>query len=106
VFRRIVGLTLADLELAVVEGESAAEALALIEAEPPTLVLCDVEMPGGSGLDVVEAVRARWPELAFVLWSAAPIQPTVAKRACELGVRGREKVVGGELLALVQSFLP
>jgi len=34
------------------------EALALIRAEVPTLVLLDVMMPGKSGLEVCQAVRA------------------------------------------------
>jgi CheY-like chemotaxis protein len=50
----------ADYEFA--EAADANEAIALVDAVRPDLVLLDVMMPGGSGLTVLEHVRSN-PEL-------------------------------------------
>ena len=52
-----------------IAGECATgdEAVAAIEADPPDLVLLDVQMPGGTGLDVVRRIGpARMPPVIFV----------------------------------------
>jgi DNA-binding response OmpR family regulator len=48
-----------------VEAGDLGEALELVRSHVPTVVLLDVMLPGGSGLDVLRAVRAE-PELADV----------------------------------------
>jgi len=48
-----------------VEAGDLGEALELVRSHVPTVVLLDVMLPGGSGLDVLRAVRAE-PELASV----------------------------------------
>ena len=48
-----------------VEASDLGEALDLVRSHVPTVVLLDVMLPGGSGLDVLRAVRAE-PELAAV----------------------------------------
>jgi DNA-binding response OmpR family regulator len=48
-----------------VEAGDLADALELVRSHVPTVVLLDVMLPGGSGLDVLRAVRAE-PELASV----------------------------------------
>lgn len=47
-----------------------AEALTRIEASPPDLVLTDLQMPNLNGLDLVGAVRSRWPLVPVVLMTA------------------------------------
>jgi two-component system, chemotaxis family, sensor kinase CheA len=42
-------------------------AIESIEAEPPDLVICDVEMPVMDGFEVLKRARARWPQLPFVM---------------------------------------
>ena len=52
-----------------VAGEcgTVADAVAAIEREPPDLVVLDVQMPGGTGLDVVRALGpSRMPPVIFV----------------------------------------
>ncbi len=51
-------------EAEVPSGEAALERL---DAERFDLVVADLAMPGMSGLDLAEAVRARWPALPFLL---------------------------------------
>ena len=41
---------------------SASEALAAIQVEPPDVLLCDIEMPGQNGYDLVRRLRALPPE--------------------------------------------
>ena len=48
-------------------ASSAAEALALIEQEQCDLLISDYKMPGMTGLQLLEQVRARWPQVRAVL---------------------------------------
>ena len=54
-----------------VDGEvltayNAAQALSVLEETPVSLILCDIEMPGESGIDLIRQVRARWPKTACI----------------------------------------
>jgi len=53
-------------------ASSAAEALALMEQEQPDLLISDYEMPGMTGLELLEQVRARWPQVRSVLSTGEP----------------------------------
>lgn len=48
-----------------------AEAMIFINAEPPVdLVLCDLRMTEFSGLDILKAVHAKWPDVPVIMVSA------------------------------------
>jgi CheY-like chemotaxis protein/anti-sigma regulatory factor (Ser/Thr protein kinase) len=51
-------------------ASNGAEALKLIEEARPNVVLTDLRMPGMDGLELVEAIRARYPETPVVLSTA------------------------------------
>ena len=51
------------------EASNGDAALALIERDPPALVLCDVTMPGMDGTEVVRAIRERGSRVPIVLFS-------------------------------------
>jgi two-component system cell cycle sensor histidine kinase/response regulator CckA len=51
------------------EASNGDAALALIERDPPVLVLCDVTMPGMDGTEVVREMRARGSRVPIVLFS-------------------------------------
>jgi len=48
----------------VTDGEAA---LARLRADPFDVALVDVKMPGLGGLDLVQAIKAEWPELPVIL---------------------------------------
>ena len=49
---------------------SAAEALAALEARPFEVVVTDVRMPGMDGLQLLERIKRRWPDLPVVVLTA------------------------------------
>ena len=57
-------------------GEAADEAatLALLERERWDLLILDIVLPGRSGVEVLSAVRRRWPALPVLVYSAHPAE--------------------------------
>jgi CheY-like chemotaxis protein len=104
VYLDLAALILAEEGMATVSASSAAEALGLIEAIRPALILSDFSMPGASGLDLLEATRERWPDIPFILWSGN-LPERVALRARELGAHATSKLVGRQLRGIVRSLL-
>jgi CheY-like chemotaxis protein len=58
---------------------SGEEALRTIEARPPAAVLSDINMPGMSGVDLLELLRDLCPDLPVVMISAYDDDTTAAK---------------------------
>lgn len=54
----------------VAEAGSGEEALEIIEANPPHIMLLDLKLPGISGLDVLERVARQYPDLLTVMITA------------------------------------
>jgi putative two-component system response regulator len=63
------------------------EARALLRAEAFTVVLCDINLPGRSGLELLREVRADHPDVATLVVTGRH-EPTIADRALELGAFG------------------
>ncbi len=59
--RTVLSLLLADMGCAVRTAASGAEALAMVRATPPAVLLTDVRMPGMDGIDLLRAVKAEFP---------------------------------------------
>ncbi|MEM8883806.1 MAG: sigma-54 dependent transcriptional regulator [Planctomycetota bacterium] len=49
------------------EADCAARALACAEGEAPTLVLLDLQLPDGHGLDLLPQFRRRWPAVPVIV---------------------------------------
>jgi DNA-binding NarL/FixJ family response regulator len=49
------------------EASSVAEGLAIAKATQPDVVIMDIRLPDGSGLDAVKALRGTYPELGIVV---------------------------------------
>jgi putative two-component system response regulator len=69
------------------EAADPAAALELSDVYPFALVMCDVNMPGGSGLDLVRALRKRHPEIAVLMVSGMD-DPQTAAMATDSGAYG------------------
>src|SRR5256885_15965391 len=52
------------------EAATAAEAVAAFEAESPAAVLLDINLPDGSGLDVLRKLRQREPDAVIIMITA------------------------------------
>lgn len=59
-----------DLAFRVSQADSGEAALALVEADPPDLVLLDYKLPAMSGLEVLAVLRERRPEALVVMITA------------------------------------
>ncbi|MBK9798030.1 MAG: hybrid sensor histidine kinase/response regulator [Holophagaceae bacterium] len=59
-----------DIAFRVSQAESGEAALALIDADPPDLILLDYKLPGMSGLDVLTALQERKLDLLVVMITA------------------------------------
>ena len=62
--------TLARENLAFRTFASAPEALAALETSVPQVVVSDIRMPGGSGLELLETLRERYPNLPVIIMTA------------------------------------
>lgn len=69
--RRFARLTLEHvLDCTILEAESGEAALQQIEHLEPDIVLTDLQMPGLTGLDLVERIREDWPHIPVILMTA------------------------------------
>jgi two-component system response regulator DesR len=75
-----------DIEV-VGRATSGDEARQMVESEKPDLLLTDIEMPGSTGLDLAEWVRANVPETTVAILTTFA-RPGYLRRALEAGVRG------------------
>ena len=60
------------------------QALREMEREPADVVLLDLRLPGAQGLEVLEAMKHRWPETEVVVITGYPSVDS-AKQAVRLG---------------------
>jgi two-component system, response regulator, stage 0 sporulation protein F len=81
--RHIIVECVADEGYTVLEARDGTQALALVLAEKPEIVILDNRMPGLSGAEVVRRVRDAGGDSAIILITAAT---DVAKLAAEVGV--------------------
>lgn len=83
---------------------SSKEALGMLPADAELVVL-DIAMPGGSGLELLKAMRQRWPDLPTVVFSGHPALE-YEEEARESGATGYiEKGDATGLLAMIHHTL-
>jgi two-component system NtrC family response regulator len=68
--RRVTQLQLEEAGHHVLAASNGTEALALIEADPPALVITDLKMPDLSGLELLHRIRGSRPEITIVMITA------------------------------------
>ena len=72
VIRSLLRLTLPDEGYDLVEAEDGDQALQIIAARQPSLVLLDWRMPGTSGEGVLSALKQTYPEVPVIVLTAEP----------------------------------
>jgi len=98
-FRSGVRSELAGLVDVVADAGSVADAIAVIAAEKPDVVLLDVHMPDGGGVAVIEALRDELPAVQFLALSVSDAAEDVIA-VIRAGARGYvTKTISGEELA-------
>jgi putative two-component system response regulator len=105
-FRRTLRRSLERGGHRVLEASNVEEARAVLAADAVELVLCDVNMPGGSGLELVRSVVAGTPDTAIVMLTGVD-DPVVADEALAIGADGYlvKPVGGNEARIIVSSSL-
>lgn len=76
-----------DLVEVIGEASSGREAIQLVESLHPNLVLLDIYMPDGDGLQAARVIRKSWPETAIVILTSSE-QDEHLQEAFQLGVAG------------------
>ena len=94
-----------DLVEVVGEAESGTEAVRLVEQLRPEIVLLDIFMPGGSGLEAARAIRAQAPETAIVMLTSSESDEHL-NEAVSIGVEGYllKNLDGEELFGLLAGI--
>jgi DNA-binding response OmpR family regulator len=82
--RRLLSLMLAEGPYTIEEAPDADAALEILERETIHLVITDVNLPGQSGLELLEHVRTHHPRLPVILITADP-RLEIAVQALRLG---------------------
>jgi DNA-binding NtrC family response regulator len=77
--RRSLAETLAEEGLEVHVAESAEQALATIDAVQPDVVLSDIRMAGMDGVQLLELLKERMPEVDVLLMTAYDDMPTIVR---------------------------
>jgi phosphoserine phosphatase RsbU/P len=70
VVNRVVQLRLQKHKYQVASAESGEDALPMLDAHPPDLIFLDVSMPGMSGVELLQLIRARGLDVAVVMMTA------------------------------------
>jgi len=106
--RRGLRQILADAfpDLVLVEAADACQALDTAGKHPLDLVLLDINMPGRSGIEVLQDLKRVYPRLPVVVLSAFP-EKDYALRAFKLGASGyvSKQSSSSELVAAVRKAL-
>lgn len=76
----------ADLEVCG-EADNVTDALKMIQATKPDLIITDITLKQGDGIDLIKRVKARDPNALFVVWSMHS-EDLYAERALRAGAIG------------------
>lgn len=89
----IIDLRLKQCGYATELVRSGPDAIASAEGQPPDLLLCDLWMPGCSGLEVITRLRR-----------AGATYPIIVMTASRYGPEGRQALEAGAVEALLKPF--
>jgi DNA-binding NarL/FixJ family response regulator len=69
------------------EADDLVEAISGVAAAQPDLVIVDISLKSGNGIDLVKRLKAKDPSLVILVWSMYP-ENLYAERALRAGARG------------------
>ncbi len=81
-------------DVTIMEARTAAEARSAILREPPDVMIVDINLPDGSGLELTRELVAREPEARIVVFSMNDT-PILAIQAIQAGAKGYVSKNGG-----------
>ena len=89
------------------EAALAQTAIELVSKEPPDLVLLDVRLPDGNGVEVCRQIKSGFPEVAVLQTSSALVSADDRAQALESGADSYlvEPIEPDELVAIVRALL-
>jgi CheY-like chemotaxis protein len=106
--QRVIALVFADEDIRVVSVDDGEKAIAAIDADPPDLVLADLDVPGRSGLELARYIRGT-PRLSHipVLLLAGAFEPVDPDEAAAAGCAGvlTKPVDPQQLIARVRALI-
>jgi DNA-binding NarL/FixJ family response regulator len=87
--RQGLALAFADEPGFAVSGQasSCSEALAIMESDPPDILLIDLALGDGSGLELIKQIRSRYPEVKMLVYTMHEEQ-LFAARVIQAGASG------------------
>lgn len=85
--RRVIARVLESAGHECVCAGDADEARAILQSDAFSAVLCDINLPGRSGLELLREVRSNHPDVATLVVTGRD-DPTIADRALDLGAFG------------------
>lgn len=85
--RRLLGYLLQTHGYETVLASDAREARQRLEEQPFALILCDVNMPGESGMDLIRTIRSEYPHTATIMVTGLD-SSVLANAALEMGAFG------------------
>jgi DNA-binding NtrC family response regulator len=91
----------------VAAAENGGAGLKALERDPPDLVLLDIRLPDLNGIQVLEKIRAQWPDQIVVMLTGEPDHES-AVQAMRLGARDyltKGKPIREELLLVLEREL-
>ncbi|HTW51177.1 MAG TPA: response regulator [Stellaceae bacterium] len=105
--RYVKAHTLARQGYRVREAALAQTAIELVAKEPPDLVLLDVRLPDGNGVEVCRQIKSGFPQVAILQTSSALITAQDRAQALEAGADSYlvEPIEPDELVAIIRSLL-
>ena len=103
----LIGLmkTRKDLVSIVGEASTGHEAIRMVEQHQPDVVLMDIAMPDGNGLEATACIRERYPQTAVVMLTASESDDDLY-RAVQLGAAGYllKDLDAQELFAMLEGI--
>lgn len=102
--RQLLAEAFPELELG--EATDARQTLEAVRKRSWDIVLLDINMPGRSGIEVLQELKQSYPRLPVVLLTAFP-EKDYAVRAFKLGASGyvSKQSASGELIAAIRKAL-